>query len=115
MVCKRAEIKRIAKEFAIKLKERNIDVKFIVLFGSYAWGVPRGTSDIDLAVISPQFKRMSQLKRLELLSDISRKISISLPIDIDVVGFTPDEIDHAGYFDLAAQIREKGDIILKAA
>jgi hypothetical protein len=39
----------------------------VILFGSYAYGTPRRESDIDLAVIAPDFNK-NPLEELYLLS-----------------------------------------------
>lgn len=116
MVCKRTQIRKIIEEFAAKLEDdADIPVQEIILFGSYAWGKPRASSDIDLAVISKKFKNMEQIRRIEVLSNIARHLAPQLPIDIDVVGFTYDEITNAGYFDLASKINSDGKRFLKKA
>ena len=40
----------------------------MILFGSYARGNPRPYSDIDIAIISPNFDRMSEIKAMQFLS-----------------------------------------------
>lgn len=87
----------------------------IYLFGSYAWGKPTSTSDLDLAIISPKFKKFDDIKRIEILSDVARHLSLDLAIDIDVVGFTSEEIKNASYFELAGEIRQRGQILYKKA
>lgn len=116
MVCKRAQIKRIVSEFVAQLKKQaGLPVDEVFLFGSYAWGRPNSNSDIDLAVISGKFKRINDIRRIEMLSGVARHVHPDLKVDIDVVGFTRDELDNAGYFELASEIREKGRLVYKKA
>lgn len=115
MVLKRAKIRKIVSDFVDRLNNEGIPVKIAYLFGSYAWGKPRLTSDIDIAIVSEKFKTWNDIKRLTKLLDLARHVEPKLPIDIDVVGFTSDEIKKASYFDLAAEIRQKGQIIYKKA
>ena len=51
----KAEIIKITKKFHEMLKKNGINVKKIILFGSYAIGKSRKDSDIDLAVVSSDF------------------------------------------------------------
>jgi predicted nucleotidyltransferase len=51
-----SEIKKIIKNLAKILTTNRIAVEKIILYGSYAKGNPRTHSDIDLAIISPDFK-----------------------------------------------------------
>lgn len=65
---------------------RLLSVYKVILFGSYAWGVPGKDSDIDLLVVTnddfmPQsYKERSELflKVSDCLEDIERKIPIDL-------------------------------------
>lgn len=105
MVYKEAEIRRIVSAYAKELTKR-IVVKKIILFGSYAYGRPKRSSDIDIAVVSDAFKRMDDIKRIMLLSDYARRVECS--VDIDPIGFTEDELENADYFELGGEIQEKG-------
>lgn len=116
MVCNRTQIKKIVVAFVKRLeKEAGLPVEEVFLFGSYAWGKPTTKSDLDLAVISQKFHRIDVIKRLMILSDIVRRVYPDLDIEIDVVGFTREEIKNAGYFELASAIRDNGRIVYKRA
>ena len=110
MVYKEAEIKDIAINF-VKRLHKKIPVEIVILFGSYAWGHPKKDSDIDLAVISSRFKKMGDIKRIMLLSDVARRVKTPSIIDIDPLGFTAEELEDADYFDIAAEIKEKGKVV----
>jgi len=105
MVYKKNEIRRIVRKYAKELQKK-ITVKKIILFGSYAYGNPTKSSDIDIAVISDKFKKMNDISRIMLLSDYARRIKID--IDIDPIGFTEDELDKSDYFEIGGEIMEKG-------
>lgn len=116
MVCKRTQIRKIAREIVKGLEKRKkFSVEQVILFGSYAWGKPTKNSDVDIAVVSSNFKKWDDIKRIEILSDVARHVYPNLDVDIDVVGFTSREIESASYFDLAAEIRQKGQVIYKKA
>jgi predicted nucleotidyltransferase len=65
---KRTVLKTI-DNFKKKLEEKSIRVKKIVLYGSFATGKDTEISDIDLVVISDDFKGKSYWERIDLLSD----------------------------------------------
>ena len=67
MVKTEREINTIIKNFKQELKNMNIIPKRIILYGSYKDGNPREDSDIDLIVISENFKEMNLRERLEIL------------------------------------------------
>lgn len=62
----------------------------IILFGSYAWGVPKESSDIDLFIILPHSEEPSY-RRARSVYHCLRGIGVP----IDVVVQTHDEVDRA--------------------
>ena len=60
------ELKDLIARYVAAL-QKHIRVGKVILFGSYACGNPRRESDIDLAVISPDFNK-DPLEELYLLS-----------------------------------------------
>lgn len=61
----------------------------IILYGSFLKGKYKpDESDIDLLVISKDFKDMGENERFDFLY----KNTVGLPLDWHVYGFTPDEI-----------------------
>lgn len=51
----REEVIEIIKRYAEALKEKGVNFRKIILFGSYAAGRQRRDSDIDIAVVSGDF------------------------------------------------------------
>jgi len=56
MASSRSSIINLIKEYIARLKENNISVEKVLLFGSNIKGTSREDSDIDIAVISSSFK-----------------------------------------------------------
>lgn len=110
MASRSAQLKKVIQDFRKAISSR-ITPQKIILFGSYAYGKVHKHSDIDLAVISPAFAKMSDIERIMLLSDLSRSVATPGRVDIDPLGFTEEELQKAGYFDIAAEIRDKGKIV----
>jgi predicted nucleotidyltransferase len=52
MVKTEREIKEIISRYAVELEKLGITSQRILLYGSYAKGIPREDSDIDLLLIS---------------------------------------------------------------
>ncbi len=111
MVYNKSKIKNIVLEFIKELNRRRIPVKQVILFGSYAYGKPNLRSDIDLAVVSPKFKKMDDIKRIMILSDAARHIKTPRQIDINPIGFTDEELEKADYFEIGGEIVEKGVVL----
>jgi len=89
MVRKKTQVQKIVKDY-VRGFPSGFRIEGVFLFGSYATGKAREGSDIDLIIISPDFKKMGFLERLEFLS-ILRKKKSSLSNAMDIIGYTPEE------------------------
>lgn len=76
-------VKKVAEDFVKRLKEDNLPVKTAFLYGSYAKKAARKTSDIDICIISPNFR--DDLSAITYLLKISREVDSR----IEAVGFSP--------------------------
>lgn len=103
------EIHWIINKYKQKLEKLGIKVKKIILYGSYAVGNAKEFSDIDLAVVSDDFKNMDLWERLCLLG--RARLGIKRPMEI--IGFTEKEFEekHKGTF-IGDEVKAKGVQIL---
>lgn len=88
MVKTRQEIKRIIKRYVEELKNLGITPEKIMIYGSYAKGHPREGSDIDIIVISKDFRGKNLRERLEILGLAAGRVFEP----IEARGYTEDEI-----------------------
>lgn len=110
MVFNKIQIKKLAKEAALKLSAK-YPVTAVILFGSYARGMASERSDIDLAFISDKFQRMTDYRRSSVLLDIIHQINLPEPKDIEPVGLTKKEFENPKKFSLASQIKKSGKVV----
>jgi predicted nucleotidyltransferase len=82
------ELKRIVKRYRVELQKMGIRPTRILLYGSQAAGTAGEGSDIDLIVISGDWKKYSHRQRLELLGIAAARILEP----VQAQGFTPAEI-----------------------
>ena len=82
------ELKRIVKRYRIQLEMMGIRPTRVLLYGSQASGTAREGSDIDLIVISGDWKKYNHRQRLELLGVAAARILEP----VQAQGFTPSEI-----------------------
>lgn len=85
-----SNIINIIENFIKLLKEENIIIEKVILFGSYAKGNYRDDSDIDLAIISPNFKEEDCIENMTLLLC---KANI-LKADIQTIPFSVEEYNN---------------------
>ena len=73
------------------LELMGIHVNRVILFGSYAKGTASEYSDIDIAVISNDFKDKNLLKRLELIGEALARAKIM--DSVEVLPYTEEEFN----------------------
>jgi len=103
------EIHHIITEYRRKLEALGIRVKRIIIYGSYATGRAREDSDIDLVVVSDDFKDMDLWERLCLLGDA--RMGIKRPMEI--LGLTEEEFktESSGTF-VGDEVKTRGVEVL---
>lgn len=89
MVKRRQKIKGIINRYANELRKMGITPERILIYGSYAEGHPREDSDIDLIIVSNDFKDKNLRERLEILGLAAGRIFEP----IEAMGYTEDEIE----------------------
>ena len=82
------ELEGIIARYREALETLGVRAEKIYLFGSYKEGNPREGSDIDLVVVSSDFRRFGYLERFKVLGVAAARILEP----IEARGFTPQEI-----------------------
>ena len=88
MVKKTPQLKQVIKKYRAQLREMGIRPSRVLLYGSQALGTASEGSDIDLIIISSDWKKYNNRQRLELLGIASARILEP----VQAQGFTPNEI-----------------------
>ena len=91
MVKTEREIKEIIERYKEELKKLGITPQKVILYGSYAKGNPREDSDIDLIVMSEDFRHMNLRERLEALGLAAGRVFEP----IEAMGYTEEEVKDA--------------------
>ena len=97
-------IVEIVKRYIAGLEKNNIKVIEAVLFGSYVRGTPKEESDIDIALVSPDFTG-------DRFEDRRRIIPMRRKIDsrIEPIPFRPEDFYDGGM--LVDEIKRTGIIL----
>lgn len=104
---------KIIKVFIDNMPD-NINIKGVFLFGGYATGNIHNDSDLDFVVISPDFKKMDFMKRLELLSHTQGADEITRSMPMDIIGYTPEEFKNIGKESIVMrQAKREGKMLFK--
>ena len=91
---------------------RHVRIERAFLYGSYAYGIPRVRSDVDLVVLSWDFAQMEYRRRQEQLAIWAWQAGVG---DIEALGLTPEEFDAAGDLSVLGEVREKGIVVYDIA
>jgi glucose-1-phosphate thymidylyltransferase len=86
-------------------------VERVFLYGSYATGKQRDDSDIDLVVISPDFRGTPKLERHQALGRIAWRARTTY---IEPLGFTPEEYANASPLGLLGEVKDTGIVVYEA-
>ncbi|MBI3799802.1 MAG: nucleotidyltransferase domain-containing protein [Deltaproteobacteria bacterium] len=92
---------------AIDYLRQKTQVHQAILFGSHAKGEADEWSDIDLAVISPNFARMSYREVMDLLVEVSLAVT---PI-LEVRPYTPRDLQEARPTNFLGHILTEGRVV----
>lgn len=96
---------RIVADFKKSLELKSIKVKGIILYGSYASGKFKEGSDIDILVISDDFKNKNYWERIDILSDVIYEVFKP----IEAVAMTSDEWERGD--SMIAEFAQKGEVV----
>ena len=80
------EIIALVKKFVYKMKNLNLDK--VILFGSYARNKQRKNSDVDLLIISNNFKNIKSFKRAKELY-----LNWDIDMGVDFICLTNEELE----------------------
>jgi len=86
---RRRKIEGIIERFKQELGRLGIKAEKIILYGSYAKGTSREGSDIDLIVISDDFRNLNLRERLEILGLAAGRVFEP----IEALGYTANEVE----------------------
>jgi len=98
-------------QLAVEIKDflsKYIGVEHLILFGSYAKGFQRADSDIDVVVVSDDFKSMSAFDKISLLANVS----VAVDSRIELIGVTSNEYEQAQRGSLLNDIKQSGKVLI---
>jgi hypothetical protein len=99
------KVARIIIRYRQGLEALGIKVKRILLYGSYARGNPRPDSDMDLVVVSDDFREMDTWERLCLLG----RARIGIYQSMEILGVTEKEFQsQSSDTFIGSEVKEKG-------
>ncbi len=107
-----AQIKRSVKTSIIRTVRylhTQIRISEVILFGSQVTGKPHAHSDIDIAVISPDFND----KTMHYKANIAAQVKIHCPPDIEVHPVAQKRLKEARPTNFLGHILKTGTVVYK--
>ncbi|MBI2459830.1 MAG: nucleotidyltransferase domain-containing protein [Parcubacteria group bacterium] len=89
-------------KYVNELKNDNLPIEKIILFGSFAKGKQHKWSDVDLCVVSPKFK-----DSWSAMNYLWSKLTFNMNYTIEPVGFNPKDFNDK-YSSLVNEIKTTG-------
>ena len=103
---------RTVIEFFVQRLLENVNVSKIILFGSHAAGTAGEDSDIDVVIVSDDFRRKNIFKRIELIKNAEIQTIKKFLVPLDVVVMTPEEYENGT--SIIAEYAHKGEVLFAA-
>jgi len=104
---------KIIKFLTKKLQEDGLNLYKVILFGSYYNGEPNEESDIDIAIVSDDFKNKNIWERAPLILNAERAVIKEFDIPIDIICFTINEYENETR--LSASYVKEGKIVYSSS
>jgi len=99
------DVEQVIGSFIEKLGKR-IRIERVILFGSYASGNPRPWSDIDIAVVSPDFHGGTEEDHM-LLAEVARDVTPQ----IEALPYMPGDFVDCDSRSFEAEILRNGRVL----
>lgn len=89
----KSKIVKVIEFLEKELREGGVTVSKIILFGSQAKGRATTESDIDIVIVSVDFRGKDTFERVELTKEAERATIKKFMVPLDVVPLTPEELE----------------------
>lgn len=106
MVATTSELEHAIYDFARRL-EAGIKIEAILLYGSYARGTPYDQSDVDLAVVSPDFEGMPMYRRQQTIA----RLTVRRDGRISPLGYPSSEYRNPAPHSFLGEIVRTGKVV----
>jgi predicted nucleotidyltransferase len=103
------KIRTVVKFFGEKLEQENLKVSKIILFGSQVKGNATPESDIDIVVVSENFRRKNIFRRVQLLKNAEIETIKKFIVPLDIITMTPEEYENKTT--LMAEYAHEGEVV----
>lgn len=104
------KIENIKKLLEKLLREKGISINKIVIFGSFVKGGFGKESDIDIVIVSKDFRNKGIFERVKLTTGIGRELVKRFKTPFDLIYYSDDEWERKDFL-LINEAKEYGEVI----
>ena len=108
----KSKIKKIIRFLADGLKQNGLHISKIILFGSHVISASTKESDIDIVIVSKDFRNKDIFKRIKLIKDAEIMTIKKFMVPMDIITLTPEELKNEN--SIVADFAQKGEVIFVA-
>ncbi|ODS33988.1 MAG: nucleotidyltransferase [Candidatus Scalindua rubra] len=105
-------IKRAVAFLGKCLEQKDLHIEKIILFGSQVTGATTEESDIDIVIVSNDFKNKNIFDRANLTMEAEVKTIKKFMIPFDIITLTPEELESET--SLIADYAKSGEVLYAA-
>ncbi len=106
------KVTKAIKFFEKCLKEKGLKVSRIILFGSQVKGRTTKESDVDILIISEDFRGKDIFERARLTKDAEIMTLKKFMMPLDIITLTSEEFEHGT--SLVVEYARKGEVMYAA-
>ena len=103
----KSQIKSILEKLLI---ERGVNIDKIVIFGSFVTGKLTRDSDIDVVIVSRDFRGKGIFERVKMTSGIGRELVKKFKMPFDLLYYSDEEWEKESFL-IINEAKEKGEVI----
>lgn len=86
-------VKKVISFLAENLRYSGLEIAKIILFGSQTRSRTRRDSDIDIVVVSEDFRDKDIFERVQLIKEAEIKTIKKFMVPLDIITLTPEEFE----------------------
>jgi predicted nucleotidyltransferase len=89
----KGKVVKVVEFMARELRGRGLTISKIILFGSQARGKATAESDIDIVIVSEDFRGKDIFERVELIKGAEVATIKKFVVPVDILLLTPEELE----------------------
>lgn len=106
------DLRKMSRMYSRKRTENGLKVQKIILFGSHVHGAATSDSDIDVVIVSDNFRKKSIFTRARLTKEAEIQTIRKFMIPLDIITMTPEEMEDGT--SAIANFARKGELLFQA-